>query len=176
MWAHYAQSHRGAVIEIDAAAAGMTDANTNMIPAHFGSVVYVSRFNAAPYQSKLTGVSVAVGATHNFVLDHYEKWQRLFLTKPLDWAYEEEVRVVKCVKGVKGQAVETESGVFSVFPGNDGTEVHAFHIPPEAITGVTVGLRASAKDLAELKALHPGIAFTKARLLGSAYAISLASV
>ena len=87
MWAHYADNHRGAVLEIDASAAGFTDEKTNMIPAQFGSVVYSRSRQIGPYSSTFQE-SVNVGATHCFVLDHYEKWQRLFLTKPLDWAYD----------------------------------------------------------------------------------------
>ena len=99
MWAHYADHHRGAVLEIDASAAGFTNEKTNMIPAQFGSVVYSRSRQNGPYSSTFQE-PVNVGGTHCFVLSHYEKWQRLFLTKPLDWAYEEEVRVAKCLKGL----------------------------------------------------------------------------
>lgn len=172
MWAHYSDSHRGAVIEFDAAAAGLTDHGTNMIPAQFGSVIYVRGFNTSPYQSSF-GVGITVGETHQFVLEHYEKWQRLFLTKPLDWAYEEEVRVVKCVKGVSGVNCATDSGVFSVFKPAAGGEVHAFHLPPGAITGVTVGVRATESHLAALKGMAPDLTYTRAKLQASAYAVVL---
>jgi len=171
MWAHYADSHRGAVIELDAVAAGFTDPGSNMVPAHFGSVIYVRRFNSGPYLSEFK-VGVTVGETHHFVLEHYEKWQRMFLTKPLDWAYEEEVRAVKCVKGVDGADCTTVSGTFTVIqPG--ANPVHAFHMPAAAITGVTVGLRATDEDLAALKAIRPDLKYTGAKLDAPSYAVIL---
>lgn len=175
MWAHYGDSHRGAAIELDVAAAGLADHETNLIPAHFGSVIYVRRFNDGPYLSPEFKVGVVVGETHHFVLEHYEKWQRLFLTKPIDWAYEEEVRVVKCVKGVKGESVETKSGIFTVLPNGKGGEVHALHIPKAAITGVTLGLRATKQDHAELAKLRPDLTYTRAALDGAAYAMVVGS-
>ena len=36
MWAHYADSHRGVVIGIDATSAGLTNPIKNLIPAQFG--------------------------------------------------------------------------------------------------------------------------------------------
>ena len=130
MWAHYADSHRGVVLEIDAVAAGFADLATNFIPAHFRSVIYTKRFNDGPYLSKFEG-GVTVGQTHHFVLEHYEKWQRLFLTKPLDWAYEEEVRVVKCVHGVV--SVDQVGGA----------PLYRFDVPPQAITALIGGVRAT---------------------------------
>ena len=81
MWAHYADGHRGAVLEINVDVAGFTDVGGNMIPAQFGTVIYSRSRPIEPYFSTFTG-GVVVGATHHFVLSHYEKWQRLFLTNP----------------------------------------------------------------------------------------------
>lgn len=172
MWAHYADSHRGVVLALDTERAGLTDAAANMVPAHLGSVVYVRNFNMGPYYSDFRGVPVNVGATHHFVIEHYEKWQRLFLTKPLDWAYEEEVRVVKCVRGVQGANQETPSGTFSVLS-RDGRDLHAFHVPRAAIVAVTIGMRAGPADLAELQTLHPNAAFNRARMDPAGFAIEI---
>ena len=113
MWAHYADSHGGAVLAIDTAIAGFLDVDTNMIPAHFGSVVYSRHRPSGPYGSKFE-TAVQVGKTHQFMLNHYEKWQRLFLIKPLEWAYEEEVRVAKCIEGLKPGNSVNKSGSWSV--------------------------------------------------------------
>jgi len=171
MWAHYADAHRGAVLAIDTEVAGLTDPSSNMVPAHFGSVVYVRNLNMGPYYSDFK-VGVTVGETHHFVIEHYEKWQRLFLTKSLDWAYEEEVRVVKCIRGVHGADCETQSGRFNVVA-RDGHELHAFHIPPAAIVGVTLGMRTSGGDLAALRTSRPDITFNEARMCAASYAIML---
>jgi hypothetical protein len=46
------------------------------------------------------------------------------------WAYEEEVRVVKCIRSVKGANCETQSGVFSLIELPRGAgRLHAFHVP-----------------------------------------------
>jgi Protein of unknown function (DUF2971) len=99
MWAHYADSHKGAVIAIDTSLAGFLKPDANMIPANFGAVVYSRNRPSGQYSSTFK-TPISVGSTHHFALDHYEKLQRLFLTKPLEWAYEEEVRVVKCLNGL----------------------------------------------------------------------------
>jgi hypothetical protein len=169
MWAHYADSHRGVVLEIDAVAAGFADLATNFIPAHFGSVIYTKRFSDGPYLSKFE-VGVTVGQTHHFVLEHYEKWQRLFLTKPLDWAYEEEVRVVKCVHGVLGQSVESQSGVVSVGE-VAGAPLYCFAVPDAAITAVIMGVRTTEQDRQDLKAARPELDLRDATLNRRTYSV-----
>ena len=51
MWAHYADAHHGVVIEFDARTAGFLDEETNMVPAHFGSVIYTSQPDVTSYAS-----------------------------------------------------------------------------------------------------------------------------
>jgi hypothetical protein len=139
MWAHYADKHRGIVIGIDAIAAGLTDEKTNLIPAQYGSVIYVSQRQEQPFIGKFrTGLSV--GSTHHFPHDHYEKLQRLFLHKPLCWAYEEEVRVVKCLKGLSHDNPSNPSGYFKVL-GKEQEELYLYLLPPEAITEVYFGFK-----------------------------------
>jgi hypothetical protein len=170
MWAHYADCHRGAVIGIDANVAGFLDAASNMVPAHYGSVIYVRRRNNSPYYTNF-GEAASVGATHHFVLSHYEKWQRLFLSKPMDWAYEEEVRIVKCIHGVGGANCKTESGVFSIIMVT-GRELHTLHLPQNAITEVYAGVRANNGQIAELRALRPELIIYRGRVDLDAYAVT----
>jgi len=92
MWAHYANKHEGMVIGIDAVVAGLTREDSNLIPAQYGSVIYVSRRSNQPFFGK-PKEGIEVGGTHHFPHDHFEKLQRVFLHKPLCWSYEEEVRV-----------------------------------------------------------------------------------
>lgn len=141
MWSHYADEHRGAVIGIDIVCAGLTDSKTNLIPAQFGGVLYASRRPSAQFiQSPASGI--VVGATHSFPADHYEKLQRLFLTKPICWSYEEEVRVVKCINGLsdlegKGER-PTLSGLFTVERKDDDL-LFLFGLPTNAIKEVYIG-------------------------------------
>ncbi len=165
MWAHYADCHSGAVLEIDMVKAGFTDVKKNMIPAQYGSVIYTRRRQRGPYVSKFD-VGVEVGGTHNFVLKHYEKWQRLFLTKPLDWAYEEEVRVAKCLKGLDPDGVSSnESGNCEVISISDNERpLHCFAFPVGAIVKVVVGVRANEAEVTKLKEEFQTISVWKATL------------
>ncbi|WP_136661487.1 DUF2971 domain-containing protein [Nitratireductor sp. XY-223] len=171
MWAHYADSHRGAVLAIDTAKAGFLDSDTNMIPAHFGSVVYSRHRPSGAYGSEF-GTAVQVGGTHQFVLEHYEKWQRLFLIKPLEWAYEEEVRVAKCIEGLKSGDSENESGSWSVIDSN-GRPLHCFHLPAGSITEIYFGARVTDAQVKETIAEHPSVDCYSAQLHQHRFSIDL---
>ena len=150
MWAHYADGHHGAVLEIDTELAGFMDVRRNMIPAQFGTVTY-SRVRAnAPLVSNFTE-GVVVGATHHFVLSHYKKWQRLFLTKPLEWAYEEEVRVAKCLGGLEpeGNSANKSGNCSIVEVGHK--PLHCFEFPRHAITRLLVGARVDGTVVGSLR-------------------------
>lgn len=153
MWAHYADKHQGMVIGIDVEAAGFTDEKTNLIPAQFGSVIYVSRRVTGPFSSKPT-TSLAVGATHHFPVDHYEKLQRVFLHKPLTWAYEEEVRVIKSLHGMQDGTATTASGSFTVDSSQE-RRLHLYILPEGAIREVYFGIR-SDLNAAEKIAMRLG--------------------
>ena len=150
MWAHYADGHTGAVLEKNVEHAGFTDITTNMIPAQFGTLVYSRHRSNDPFVSNFDE-GIVVGATHHFVLSHYEKWQRLFLTQPLEWDYEEEVRVAKCLDGLgpQGNSIN-ESGNCTIID-IDNRPLHCFEFPRNAITRVFVGARVSGADVATLK-------------------------
>ena len=111
MWAHYGGQHEGMVIGIDAVAAGFTSEEINLIPAQYGSVIYVSRWPNHPFVARPAS-GLAVGATHYFPHDQYEKLQRLFLHKSICWAYEEEVRILKCLERISENKTNTKSGEF----------------------------------------------------------------
>lgn len=163
MWAHYADSHRGAVLEIDTDIAGFTNAENNMIPAHFGSVIYARRRSMEPYSSAFVE-RLRVGATYSFVPDHYEKLQRLFLTKPLEWAYEEEVRVAKCVKAPNSEGMSSDqSGNCEIVEAN-GRLLHCFEFPKDAINKICVGAKAQEAEAADLAEEYPGITVFRAIL------------
>ncbi len=155
-WAHYSDGHRGAVLEINAHDAGFTNVESNMIPAQFGSVIYSRNRPTGPYYSTFNE-GVEVGGTHHFVSSHYEKWQRLFLTKPLEWAYEEEVRVAKCLKGPDSHGSSSnESGNCNVIE-FDYRLLYCFEFPRHAITKAFVGVRADKSVVTELSNDYPEI-------------------
>lgn len=163
MWAHYSDGHRGAVLEINTHDAGFTNEESNMIPAQFGSVVYSRRRPTGPYYSNFEE-AVEVGGTHHFVPSHYEKWQRLFLTKPFEWAYEEEVRIAKCLKGLESQGSSSnESGNCNIIEVG-GRPIHCFAFPAHAITRVFVGVRADKKRVSDLSDKFPGVSVVQVQL------------
>lgn len=157
MWAHYADSHQGLVIGIDSATAGFTDENSNLIPAQYGSVVYVSRRETTPFIVK-PRKPIAVGNTHHFPADHYDKLQRVFLCKPLYWSYEEEVRVVKSLAGIEGEQADTQSGHFQL-DSSRGRPLYLYALPPDSIRELYIGVKADDEAADALvyraKTLHP---------------------
>lgn len=148
MWAHYSAGHTGAVLAFDAAKSGFLSEQENMIPAHFGSVVYLQERNIDQYISH-SNEGYVIGQTYNFRLDHFEKLQRLFLSNPIYWAYEEEVRVVKCIASLPSAGGRIGSGNFSVIKAND-RELQAFHLPEGAIESVYLGIRCENRKVADL--------------------------
>ncbi len=139
MWAHYAKDHRGVVIGIDMLKSGLLDIQACLIPAQFGSVIYTStRPIYSLFDTKDFNVK-EIGRMHHFDPSYLEKLQRLFLYKPSCWAYEEEVRVVKCLRDRNEEGVN-HSGRFSdVFLSNKMS--YAFKLPKDSITEIYFGLR-----------------------------------
>jgi hypothetical protein len=173
MWAHYAQKHEGLVIGIDVIKAGLTDEQSNLIPAQFGNVIYVSRRPEQPFISK-PGTMLAVGTTHHFPQDHYEKLQRLFLHKPLCWSYEEEVRVVKCINGISPESGTTPSGNFKLIE-TDGRPLYLLSLTVGCIRELYFGFGSDDEAADALyyqaKAAHPELSVYECRLDSDALSV-----
>lgn len=177
MWAHYAQSHEGLVLGIDAVRCGLTDPEINLIPAQFGSVVYVSHRSQQPFLST-PETTLAIGDTHHFPQDHYEKLQRLFLHKPLCWSYEEEVRVVKCLSGSSDQNDTPNSGRFSMVQHN-GRPLYVLSLPKGCIRELYFGIRSDDEAADALyhraKADNPDLVAYECRLDVDALSVGFSS-
>jgi hypothetical protein len=139
MWAHYADSHKGVVIGIDVEIAGFAAEASNLIPAQYGSVIYVSQRDTGQFFATPTR-GITVGQTHDFRSDHYEKLQRIFLHKPLYWSYEEEVRVLKSLHGVTGEQAQTPSGNFRIEKTPE-RDVYLYILPKNSIREIYIGFR-----------------------------------
>jgi hypothetical protein len=144
MWAHYADKHAGAVIEIDASVAGLMSTEL-LIPVQFGSVIYMKRPNpdlspARGFQS--LGSQTARAGENRFEIDNYERLQRLFLTKSIPWSYEEEVRAV-CPPFEYGWDDNGFSfnNKWQKFTKSNGRPIYCFGIEPKSIKRVYAGLR-----------------------------------
>lgn len=98
MWAHYGDSHKGVVLGIDVEKASLCDTQTCLIPAQYGDLVYTSKkpdkARSLPSIDRLPQLFRQKGFTH----DEYELFKQAYLYKSLEWAYEEEVRVVKAIE------------------------------------------------------------------------------
>jgi hypothetical protein len=177
MWAHYANNHQGVVIDINVIKAGLTDEKINLIPAQFGSVIYVSRRAENPFISK-PETALAVGATYHFAHDHYEKLQRLFLHKPLGWSYEEEVRVVKCIKGITAEGGDAGSGRVEIVTVN-ARNLYCLSLPQDAIAELYFGFKTDiqvADDLFyQVRRQYPHIPIYDCNLDSSNFSIGFAA-
>lgn len=96
MWSHYADSHKGMVIGIDVKKAGLENIDKYIIPAQRGEMIYL---NSAPQKNNcFTQRTLMEIGTSEFNWQNQEQLlKQAFLYKGLHWAYEEEVRVVKCL-------------------------------------------------------------------------------
>lgn len=158
MWAHYADKHKGVVLEIDAEEAGLTS-KSFLIPVQFGSVIYMKRRNPDP--GPVRGLEdsrarIIKRSEGRFEIENYEGLQRLFLTKGLSWAYEEEVRVV-CEPFHYNWDSNNESftGSWKRIIKGDGNFGYGWRLRPGSITRVYAGLRYGAmNELREQALVH----------------------
>jgi hypothetical protein len=143
MWAHYADKHKGAVIEIDAEHAGLMSTDL-VIPVQFGSVIYLkkpNRFYRKNYRASAIDTVRISSGENRFEIDNYEQLQRLFLSKPLSWAYEEEVRAIWEPNATFwNDNGETWDGSWRKI-GEGGSELFGKQMPPGSIKRVFIGLR-----------------------------------
>jgi len=158
MWAHYADKHHGAVIEIDAETAGLTNKEF-LIPIQFGSVIYMKRpspdLRSTPKPGAL-GTRTVKRGDNRFEIENYAGLQRLFLTKGLSWAYEEEVRVVADdFVYAWDHNNEYPGGAWKKIDKPDGKQGYGWRLKRGSITRVFSGLRYQKIDeLREFSSIH----------------------
>ncbi|MGH1463319.1 MAG: DUF2971 domain-containing protein [Neptuniibacter sp.] len=141
MWAHYGDEHKGIVIGIDSSIEQFTCEESNLVPIQYGSVIYTDLKPNYPFLSQ-PKEPMEVGGTFDFSKGQLERLQRMFLYKPGCWSYEEEVRVVKCLKGVElGKPIK--SGSFNILEVND-RPLYLLDLPENAIREVYFGVRSEA--------------------------------
>ncbi|WP_180161117.1 DUF2971 domain-containing protein [Acinetobacter sp. YH12064] len=95
MWSHYGDSYKGVVIGIDTCKAGLEDGDQFIIPSTKGELRYLK---TAPKQANVASVEklMSVGNSNILNWDNEEvliKHSLLYTMQ--EWAYEEEVRIVK---------------------------------------------------------------------------------
>lgn len=138
MWAHYGNEHKGMVVGIDSSINEFTCEETNFVPIQYGSVIYTNTKPDSPFLSQPTEL-IKVGDTFHFPKGQLERLQRMLLYKPVCWAYEEEVRVAKCLKGIETNC-SIKSGTFTTIDVG-GRPLYLLDLPKGAIKEIYVGAR-----------------------------------
>ena len=108
----------GLVIGIDVEKAGLNNIDEYVVPARFGNIIYTATMPTHEYQQSNLDL-IFTGRVKNYQPSMTEAFQRVFLYKSQEWAYEEEVRVVKNI-------IHDRSGILS--------------IPEDSIAEVYIGL------------------------------------
>jgi hypothetical protein len=114
MWAHYGDSHRGYLLGLDETHPFFHKLNGYGQPTDPRNVIYTSRRTVAKARGR----------------DFHD----MLCYKSLEWAYEEEVRVLTTFK---------QNG--PNFENNKLDEVHLFNLPKECIKEIYIGANASSK-------------------------------
>lgn len=102
MWAHYADSHKGFVVEYDVDDEFLTSPKYNLVPVQEGGVSYPAE-KPETFLSEKDVASVhqvflqGCGDDLDVLRKHISIVQALYLKKHKVWSYEDEVRVVKLV-------------------------------------------------------------------------------
>lgn len=142
MWAHYADCHRGFVVEFDADHAFF---HQGLPDSHLGTVQPVRYSNERPGFS--LGAEPMPGGVAHYL-------SSVLLTKSPEWSYEREWRMV------------VDLNDEARFPRDVMGRVHLFHVPPECITGVIFGNRCArtVRDrVFEILAANPALGHVEVR-------------
>ncbi|GHZ85225.1 hypothetical protein VCSRO34_3603 [Vibrio cholerae] len=147
MWSHYGDSHKGVVIGINVELAGLNSPSTSLIPAQYGDVRYTATQPANP----IIFNDFSRLMLEDFELELFEAHSsnllsRSYLYKSLEWAYEEEVRVVKDVRSsTKVSIPKRKECEYSNNQGDwnkitiDGRPMHCLKVPEGTFCKVYLG-------------------------------------
>ncbi len=93
MWAHYGDSHTGAVVGIDVKKVKLVCEKTSVIPAQYGEIIYTQTKPYSPLHQSTSEKLMSVGEEIESFNNHdFELFKQAFLYKSTTWAYEEEAR------------------------------------------------------------------------------------
>lgn len=147
MWSHYGDSHRGAVVGIDIAAAGLMSFEEFVVPAQLGEILYTTTKtkDCAPSLERLNEIKKN---DLKFSSDIENYLKQAFLYKSSEWAYEEEVRVIKSLTKFQFSYHSLHDQELSNTPlnkwskirnGTMGQPLFCFNIPKNSIKEVYLG-------------------------------------
>lgn len=161
MWAHYADNHKGCLIEFDSDFLPALGSSQDVIvDVDSGAVTYSS----VPLDAGIIAKLLIDEQGSELVIEQKTVLPHL-LYKSLEWAYEEEIRLVNNIT-LKGYSSKIT---------NDVENIYLYNIPNKAITSVTLGMRCNDDEICELtKAI--GAKVRNASLEDSKFAIAIRDV
>ena len=145
MWSHYCRDHKGIVVGFDVKHDVFINLETCTIPVQFGNVIYTA---TKPNQNLIAPSPKNHGSYSypSYNLNDAEWLQRQFLSKSLDWAYEEEVRIVK-IFGNTARDLTTEDPIskeltehFEILNSNQSL-YYKFMVPNDCVREIYFGMR-----------------------------------
>lgn len=138
MWSHYSENHKGFVIGFEVNKTIFSSEELNIIPVQYGNVIYTTTKPIHEFISKSERI-IEVGTEVAFIPERFENLQRIFLYKPMYWAYEEEVRVVKNIFRENPED-KFKSGEFEIIEVN-GHDLYIQSLPKNTIQEIYFGFK-----------------------------------
>ncbi len=147
MWAHYGDEHRGVVLGIDTDIAGFNIRESCLIPADYGDIIYTATHPGRRQKSGDAQHLLSIGDDLglDFEPEKLNFYRDAFLYKSANWAYEEEVRVVKNVRNIKGRGSRYKEQTFSNAVGDweqkviGGRPLYCYRLPEGSIQQIYFG-------------------------------------
>lgn len=145
MWSHYGDSYKGIVIGIDTKIAGFEDGDKFIIPSTRGELRYLKTVPKGVIKINIDDL-MSVGDSEKLNWSNNEDLlKHALLYKMQEWAYEEEIRVVKNIYPAKfsyhspyeKKVVIDEQNWKRIFLGT--RPLYTMEIPKEAIVEVYLG-------------------------------------
>lgn len=145
MWSHYGDSYKGVAIGIDTKKAGFEDGGKFIIPSTRGELIYLKTVPKGVIKIGIDDL-MSVGDSNKLNWDNNEDLlKHALLYKMQEWAYEEEVRIVKNIYPAKF-SYHSPSEKEVMIDGQNwkrislGTRpLYTIEIPKEAIVEVYLG-------------------------------------
>lgn len=161
MWAHYADQHKGVVLGMEVNIPFFSSADECVLPVQQGSIIYTKTKPFHDYPMPGTEPE-DFACPQRYEPENLERLQRLFLYKSSDWAYEEEVRVIKDIKRLSPNVLSSSYG-----PDKE-RDVHGplkvgVRVPGLSICEIYLGCRTEDQDAGELQKLAPTVPLKRCR-------------
>lgn len=161
MWAHYADQHKGVVMGIEVNIPFFTSADECVLPVQHGSIIYTKTKPFHDYP--MPGTEVAdFACPQRYEPENLERLQRLFLYKSSDWAYEEEVRVIKHIKRLLPKVLSSSYGPDAETDAHGPLKV-VVRVSDLSIREIYLGCRTEPAVAGELEKLAPTVPLKSCR-------------